>query len=89
MSGGGRRILDRESLELDIYSFGSREIQNYRVFKGVETADSEVLENLNIRLEQVFLENNPRRFRCYPSLFKMKSLLSQTKDRRLFLVIIV
>ena len=46
-------ILNRE---VYIYSFEAEEVQNYRVFKGKEIADSEVLENLSIHLEQVFDE---------------------------------
>lgn len=40
--------------EVYIYSFTAGEIRNYRVFKEVEILNSDVLENLNIRLEQIF-----------------------------------
>lgn len=46
-------ILNRE---IYIYSFEAEEVQDYRVFKGKEIAYSDVLENLSIRLEQVFGE---------------------------------
>jgi Uma2 family endonuclease len=42
------------SREIYIYSFASGEIRNYRVFKGDETAVSEVLENLGVPLKEVF-----------------------------------
>lgn len=47
-------IVNPWSREIYIYTFKSGEIQNYRVFKGAETATSEVLENLSVPLEQVF-----------------------------------
>ncbi|NLW47546.1 MAG: type II toxin-antitoxin system Phd/YefM family antitoxin [Firmicutes bacterium] len=47
-------IVNPWNREVYIYSFASGEIQNYRVYKGSETAGSEVLENLCISLEQVF-----------------------------------
>ena len=40
--------------ELYIYAFASGEICNYRVFKGAETAVSEVFEELSVSLQQVF-----------------------------------
>ncbi len=40
--------------EVYIYCFNAGEIQNYRVFKGKETAESEVLGNLSLCLEQLF-----------------------------------
>jgi len=40
--------------EVYIYTFGSREIQNYRVFKENDIATSEILENLSIPLKPVF-----------------------------------
>jgi Uma2 family endonuclease len=42
--------------EIYIYSFTSGEISNYRVYKESETADSEILGDFSIRLEQVFVE---------------------------------
>jgi prevent-host-death family protein len=47
-------IVNPRNREVYIYSFAAGEIWNYRVFKGLETAGSEVLENLNVLLEQVF-----------------------------------
>ena len=49
-------IINPLNREIYIYSFEAEEVQNYRVFKGKEIADSEVLENLSIHLEQVFDE---------------------------------
>ncbi|MCL6613727.1 MAG: type II toxin-antitoxin system Phd/YefM family antitoxin [Firmicutes bacterium] len=47
-------IVNPENREIYIYSFAAGEIRNYRVFKGAETAASEVLEGLAVPLEQVF-----------------------------------
>jgi len=47
-------IVNPLNREIYIYSFASGEIRNYRVFKGAETAESEVLERLAVPLEQVF-----------------------------------
>lgn len=47
-------IINPWNREVYIYTFTSREIENYRVFKGSETADSGVLKGLRIPLEQVF-----------------------------------
>ncbi len=40
--------------EVYIYTFTSGEISDYRVFKGMECADSEVLKDLSIPLERIF-----------------------------------
>jgi Uma2 family endonuclease len=47
-------IVNPWNREVYIYSFASGEIGNYRVFKGAETACSEVLDNLGIPLTQLF-----------------------------------
>ncbi|MGE5557333.1 MAG: Uma2 family endonuclease [Bacillota bacterium] len=56
MCGGIREywIVNPANREAYVYSFESGEIGNYRVFKGTEGAASEALEDLVIRLEQVF-----------------------------------
>lgn len=56
MGGGVKEywIANPKNREIYLYTFDSGEIRNYRVFKGGETAASEVLEGLKIRLEQVF-----------------------------------
>lgn len=48
-------IVNPGNREVYIYSFTCREIRDYRVFKGTENAGFEVLENLNLPLEQVFM----------------------------------
>ncbi|NLG84215.1 MAG: type II toxin-antitoxin system Phd/YefM family antitoxin [Firmicutes bacterium] len=47
-------IVNPMNREIYIYSFAAGEIQNYRVFKGAETAASEALEELAIPLAQGF-----------------------------------
>ncbi|MGQ9780620.1 MAG: type II toxin-antitoxin system prevent-host-death family antitoxin [Bacillota bacterium] len=47
-------IVNPINREIYIYSFAAGEIRNYRVFKGAETATSEVLEGLAVPLEQAF-----------------------------------
>lgn len=48
-------IINPWNREIYIYTFASGEISNYRVFKVKENADSEVLKDLNIPLEQIFI----------------------------------
>ena len=47
-------IVNPANRELYIYAFASGEIRDYRVFKGAETAGSDVLEKLEVPLEQLF-----------------------------------
>lgn len=56
MCGGVKEywIVNPWNREMYIYSFEANGIKNYRVFKGVETASSEALENFTVRLEEVF-----------------------------------
>lgn len=57
MAGGVREywIVNPENPEVYIYTFALGEICNYRVFKGKENAGSEVLEDLIISLEPIFI----------------------------------
>ena len=56
MAGGVREywIVNPGNQEIYIYLLTDRQITNYRVFKGAETASSEVLSNLSVPLEHVF-----------------------------------
>jgi Uma2 family endonuclease len=56
MSGGVKEywIVNPWSREIYIYAFEAGEIQNYRVFKSTEAANSEFLLGLGVSLEQVF-----------------------------------
>ncbi len=56
MAGGVSEywLVNPANREVYIYRFAGGEIAGYRVFKGAETAASEVLEKLEIPLEQVF-----------------------------------
>lgn len=56
MSGGVKEywIVNPWNREIYIYTFESGEIRNYRVFKGNDKANSEILEGLEIFLETVF-----------------------------------
>jgi Uma2 family endonuclease/8-oxo-dGTP pyrophosphatase MutT (NUDIX family) len=57
MCGGIKEywIVNPWNREVYIYFFEAGEIQNYRAYKGAETASSEVLDGLSIQLEQVFV----------------------------------
>jgi Uma2 family endonuclease len=56
MCGGVKEywIINPWSREIYIYTFEAGEIQNYRVFKSTEAANSEFLPGLGVSLEQVF-----------------------------------
>jgi prevent-host-death family protein len=58
MCGGVKEywIVNPWSGEVYIYAFDAGEIRNYRVFKGTDSANSEICRNLYVPLEKVFMK---------------------------------